>query len=202
MARWRNVLLAAALVGALGLFAAACDDGAESQSNAQQSAVDALQASIDETNARVQRNEQMNALLTLGTLSLHQIDEGLTATGTVDPSYSPNTTTAVRVLAMTNWGEHQQQADAARQAGVDLLAALNDEDIEAAKPAAAALHETEHELREAVWASLLAELPEEEGGVAPDDDESGSETPGAADSPEADASGPGNGDAPAAGATP
>ncbi|MEX2227496.1 MAG: hypothetical protein WEB52_13720 [Dehalococcoidia bacterium] len=169
------MLLAAALIGALGLFAAACDDDAETQNNAQQSDVDTL-------TARIQRNEMREAVLTLGTLNLHGMDTALNETSKIDASYSRNTTTALRVLATTYWGPHQEDAEAVREAGIDLLAALHDEDADAAKPAATALHDTEHDLSTAVWAELLGDLPPEEGGVEEHSDEGG-ETPAAGATP-------------------
>jgi hypothetical protein len=192
LARLKNVLLSAALIGALGLFAAACDDDAETQNNAQQSDIDAV-------TARIQTLEMREALLTLGTLELHGMDEALNETGVIDPSYSRNTTTALRVLSTTEWGAHDEQAEAVRQAGIDLLAALHDEDVEAAKTAATELHVTEHELSNAVWADILGDLPAEEGGVEEHDEAAA--TPAAGETP-ADEGDHAAEETPAAGATP
>jgi hypothetical protein len=198
LARLKNVLFAAALIGALGLFAAACDDDAETQNNAQQSDIDAI-------TARVQQLEMRESLLMLGTLGLHGMDQTLNETGVIDPSYSRNTTTALRVLSTTDWGAHDEQAEAVRQAGIDLLAALHDEDVEAAKTAATDLHDTEHELSNAVWADILGDLPADEGGVEEHDDGAASpaagETPASEGDHAADTT-PATEGTPAAGATP
>jgi hypothetical protein len=168
LARFKHVLLAGALISALGLFAAACDDDAETQNNAQQSDVDTL-------TTRIQRHEQMDALLTLRTLGLHAMDEALQE-GTIESSFAPNTTAAIRVFELTDWGTHQADADAVQASAVDLLQALEAEDVDGAAAAAAELHEGEHDLSNAVWADLLGDLPEDEGGVEHHED-SGSETP-------------------------
>jgi hypothetical protein len=174
MARFKHVLLVGALIGAMGLFAAACGDDAETNNNAQQSDVDTL-------TERIQRNEQMNAVLTLRTLGLHAMDDALSQ-GTIESTFAPNTTAAIRVFELTDWGEHQSDADAVQASAVDLLQALNNEDVDAASAAAAELHEGEHELSNAVWADLLGDLPEDEGGVE-HHDAGADETPAAEETP-------------------
>jgi hypothetical protein len=164
LARFKNVLLIGAVIAALGMFAAACDDEADSESNAQQSDITAI-------NERIQRNEQMNALLSLGTLGLHAMDEDLNETGVIDPSYARNTTTALRILEVTDWGDHAEQAETTRQAGIDVLAALDVEDADAAAAAATELHDGWHDLEAGVWPDILGDLPPEEGGVESHDEE-------------------------------
>ena len=80
------MVLAVALIGALGIFADACDDDAESQNNAQQSDVDRLTQNIDELNTRISHDEMMYAILQINSLGLHDMDEGLQA-GTIESSY-------------------------------------------------------------------------------------------------------------------
>ena len=56
MPRFRNMLFAALAIPALALGAVACDDDAETDSGASAQ-------NVDEINARVQRNEQVTAIL-------------------------------------------------------------------------------------------------------------------------------------------
>ena len=196
MARLKYVLLAGALLAALGIFAAACDDDAESQNNAQQSDVDRLTQSIDELNTRVSHDEMMYAILQINSLGLHDMDEGLKA-GTIESSYAPNTRTAVRLLALTGWTpDLKPEADTLHGHAVDLLKALQDEDIDAASAAATELHEGAHQFTDKVWAVVAADLPPDAGGVAAHDDEEEG-TPAAGETPSGD-----HAETPAAGATP
>jgi hypothetical protein len=138
---------------------AACGDDAETNSSASQ-------AAIDELSARVQRNEMMYAVLTLGTLELHDMDVGLNETGEVEPSYVPNTRTAVRLLALTNWDASVKgDADALHEHAVSLLKALRENDVDTAKTEATALHEGVHQFMDGVWAIVAAGLPADAGGV-------------------------------------
>jgi len=170
MTRLTYVLLSGALVLGLALAGAACtdDDGAESNSNASQQ-------SVDDISARVQRNEMMHAIIELDSLGLHDMDETLNGTGEIDPSFAPKARTAVRLLALTDWGSHQADADAAHEQAVALLQALEDEDVEAAADAASGLHDLEHDLSAAVWNELAADLPPDAGG--PQEHDGGSRTP-------------------------
>lgn len=207
MARLKNVLLSAALIGALGVFAAACDDDAETQNNAQQSDVDALQASIDEVNARLSRDEMMYAIIEINSLGLHEMNEGLLA-GNIETSYAPNTRTAIRLLALTDWSDDMQaDADAIHDHAVDALQALEDENVEAAAAAATELHEGYHAFTDKVWREVAADLPADAGGVEAHDDSDAS-TPAADETPD-DHGGEGTpdgghmaGETPAADATP
>jgi hypothetical protein len=199
LARLKYVLLATALIGTLGIFAAACDDDAETQNNAQQSDVDRLTQSIDELNARVTNDEMMYAILHVNMLGLHDMDEGLQA-GTIESSYAPNTRTAVRLLALTDWSDDLQgDADALHGHAVDLLKALEDQDIDAAAAAASELHEGAHQFTDKVWAAVAADLPPDEGGVSAHDDEEEGGTPTAGETPSDEHE---MTETPAAGATP
>jgi hypothetical protein len=199
MARLKYVLLAGALLAALGIFAAACDDDAESQNNAQQSDVDRLTQSIDELNTRVSNDEMMYAILQINSLGLHDMDEGLRA-GTIESSYAPNTRTAVRLLALTGWSDDlKPEADTLHGHAVDLLKALEDEDVEAASAASAELHEGAQQFTDKVWAVVAADLPPDAGGVAAPDDDEEEGTPAAGETPADDHE---MAETPAAGATP
>jgi hypothetical protein len=155
-------LIAAALV------AAACgDDNTKTASTAS----NASQASVDDLTARIQRNEQLFAAVTIGNVPLHDMDESIKA-GTIEASFVPNVRTVVRLLALTNWSATlKADADALHGHAVDLLRALSDADVAAAKAPSEALHDGWHEFSDKLWGELAKDLPPDAGGVAPDDAE-------------------------------
>lgn len=174
--------LLAAIVPAALLFAVACSDDADSDSSASQ-------ASIEELSARVQRNEQVMALNEIGKTGLHDIDDTLAA-GTIEPWMVPNTRTAVRMLALTDWdAEVSELADIAESHGRDLLQALADEDLAAAQASATLLHATSHEFTDEAWLMLTEDLgigtPDDHGDDEDEDDDhsEGDETPAAEATP-------------------
>jgi hypothetical protein len=173
----KNAVLAALFVSVVALAGAACNDDADSNSSASQ-------AEITEVSNRIQRNEMLYALTTLSTLGLHAMDESL-AEGTIDSSFARNTRTAIRMFALTNWDATlQEDAETLRGHAVDLLAALNDEDVEAAADAAHELHEGEHDFSDAAWAIVAKDLPPDAGGVEEHEEEPAG-TPGAEGTPSA-----------------
>lgn len=158
MAIFRRALLAVALIATAGMVAAACGDEADTANNPSQASVDAI-------NERIQRNEMMFAVIELGGLGLHDMDVALNEDETIDSSFVPITRTAIRLLALTNWTpEFQEDAASVREDAEALLAALQADDLEAAKQHATALHGSEHDLNAAVWNHLAADLPEDAGG--------------------------------------
>lgn len=171
MASFKHGIMLAALVPVTLLFAAACDDGADSSSSASQS-------SIDEASARIQRNEQMAAVLEMDKLGFHDMEESL-ANGTVDASFVPNTRTAIRVLALTNW-DSSLKADATElhMHATDLLKALETEFMADAARHSLELHELAHDFEDDVWRILAKDLPEDAGGVGEHED-APETTPGA-----------------------
>lgn len=157
MFRFKYAVIAAALLSVMAI-AVACGDDAETDSSAQQSDVEAL-------NARVERVEMMHAVIGLSKLGLHDMDVALQE-GTIESSFSGNTRTAIRLLALTEWSpEFEDDAAAVEGHAVDLLRALEDEDLDAASAAALELHDTEHDFSAAVWAVLAADLAPDAGGV-------------------------------------
>lgn len=193
MRRFKRAILMTCAIAVLAVGAAACDDDnddAESNDNASQESIDALAL-------RVERNEQMFAIIALSKLGIHDMDEGLNSGGAVEPSYSPNTTEAIRLLALTDWGRFQDDAEDLKADAEALLTALRDENLQAAGPAATALHEGQHDLTGAVWNEIAKDLdpefggPEEheEGDGTPDEGETppaGEESPRASETPEED----------------
>jgi hypothetical protein len=179
MRGFKRALFMTCAIAALAIGAAACDDDgddAESNSNASQESIDALSATVTE-------NEQFSSLLAFGTLSLHAMDEDLNETGVIESSYAPNTTKLIRILALTDWGQFQDDAEDLRSHAEALLTALHDEDIETAKTEATEVHDREHDFNKLVMNELVKDLDPDLGGPDLEEHEGGSETPGADETP-------------------
>ncbi len=188
-----RTIIAAIALPALVLAAAACDDGnddtAPKESAALQASIAALRADIAESSARVQRNEMLQALVTIDGLRLHEIDETLNeADGAIDPTFVPRTRLFVRMQSLTNWPDElaAEGQDVIADA-VELLKALEDGDAQAAKGPATAVHEGSHEFNEQAWNIVMEGLPAAAGGPEVDEEEEGSETPEAGETPEPEA---------------
>jgi hypothetical protein len=154
---------------------------------------------VDALTSRVQRNELLFAVINIGNLPLHDIDESI-AEGNVESNFIPDIREAIRLLALTDWGtEFQSTADEIREHAVAALQALDADDVEGAAEPAAALHEGWHDFADEVWAVLVADLPEDAGGVPPHEEE-GDATPGASE--DGAEEGDDHGEDDAAGATP
>jgi hypothetical protein len=166
----RGVALAS-IVAFAAAGAVACDDNDASSENS------ASQASVEELTARTQRNEMMVAAITIGKLPLHDMNEAIDD-GNVESTFIPDTRLLIRVLALTDWSDAlQADADTLRGHAVELLAALDNGDVEAAKPHATETHEGWHQFAPDIWAELTAGLPPEAGG--PEEHDEGETTPGA-----------------------
>ena len=167
-----RILIAAIVLPALVLTAAACDDAETVQDDT------ATQASIAELSARVQRNEMITATLTLATLPLHDIDEAIAA-GEVPSNVIPTMRTVIRMANLTNWSDDlQTDATAVHDNAEALIAALESDDLDAAKEHATAVHEGAHDFTANAW-DALAPATGGEGHPA--------ETPVASQTPEAEA---------------
>jgi hypothetical protein len=170
--KFKHALIAALAIPALALAATACDgdDDAEGNSSASQQEIETLAA-------RVQRNEMMFYTSAIRDAQLHAMDEDLNETGVIESSYIPNTRGAIRLLALTDWPEEfQAGADEVEAVAVDLLAALEADDAEAAAPLATSLHEAEHDFNAEVTNELVKDLPPDAGGPE-DHGDGGSTTP-------------------------
>lgn len=180
-----RTIIAAIALPALVLTAAACGD----ENDTAQSENTASQASIDEISARVQRNEILQALVTIDGLRLHEIDETLNeADGAIDPTFVPRTRLFVRMQSLTSWpDELAAEGQSVLAAGVELLKALEDGDAEAAKGPATAVHEGSHEFNDQAWNVAVEGLPAGAGGPEADEEAEGSETPEAGETPEPEA---------------
>ena len=154
--RMRALIFALAAVGVLVTAAACGDDEADSNSSAQQSDIDTI-------NATIQDNEVLFAIKAVGDLPLHDMDEAINA-GTVEDNHLPTARDAIRYLGLTNWpASLEEEAKEVEDAAIALAAALDEGDTEAAKQPATDLHEGWHEFEDKAWEEIGEDLPPEAG---------------------------------------
>lgn len=181
----KRAAVAAALVSLIlvGLIASACDDDSTDSASGTTSA---SQETVEQLAETVAENDMFFAYISIGNIPLHAIDEGLNGGGAIEETYTPDVREFVRIMALTDWDEElAEEAETVRQSGIELLAALEDADAEAAKPLATEVHEGSHDFFETVFAHVGEGLPPEEGGPEPHEEEEG--TPAADESPAAEA---------------
>ena len=180
----RRAAFAATLVCALaiGVAASACsDDSTDTASGTTTTS----QGNVDELTARMQQNEMLFALVSIEDLRLHEIDDSIQAGSPLERAV-PDVRKFVRIMALTNWApELQEEADEVHDLGVAWMNALDEGDIEAAKGPSAEAHEAFHEFAENAWNVVVKDLPPDEGGPQPDDEDEQT-TPAAAESPAAE----------------
>ena len=193
----KHALVAALAIPALALAAAACNDDADSSSSASQQAV-------EETNARIQRNEMIWATRELDSLPLHDLNEALDDLEANVPSDAiPTLRNAARILYVTNWDATlKADADAIHEHAVATIGALEANDREATADHMTELHEGWHDFSVTAWDHLAPDAVPEGAG----DDHGGETTPGTGHdegTPAADATADhGHGTEPEATATP
>lgn len=182
MAIKRRAAIAVALLSVLTLAVAgaACNDDG---SNTADGSSNASQQTVDQLSDRMERNEMLFAYISIGNIPLHEIDDTLNGEGgPIEATFAPDVREFVRIMALTNWDDElAAEAETVRQAGLDLLAALEDGDAEAAKPLAPGMHNGWHDFSEKVFAAVAEGLPPEEGGPEPHEEEEG--TPAAEATP-------------------
>lgn len=171
MAIKRRAVLTAALFSALALGAAtaACTDDEPDTAGGASSV---SQASLDDLTARLQQDEMLYALVGIEDLKLHEIDDSVQA-GTPLERAIPDVRKAVRLMALTDWTtDLEADAQDVHDKLVSWLQALEDGDLEAAKSPSTEAHEGFHEFAESAWSVVVKDLPPDEGGPEPDDEES------------------------------
>ena len=170
-----------ALVLTVGIAASACDDDDSATGSSS-----ASQESVDDLSARVQQNEMLFALVSIEALKLHEIDDSVQAGAPLERAI-PDVRKFIRIMALTNWvPELGTEADEVHDLGVAWLNALDEGDVEAAKGPSGEAHEAFHEFAENAWNVVVKDLPPDEGGPEPDDEDESSpeaETPAAEATP-------------------
>jgi hypothetical protein len=167
------MLLAALAIPALMLGAVACgDDDNSAESTNSPSAQD-----VDAINARIARNEQVTALLGIGGLPLHDIDEAVNAGEEIPNNAVPSMRTLIRLVSVTEWDpDLKSDVDAVKASAEDFIAAAESDDHGAVAEAATAVHEGWHDFSEGAW-DLVAP------GAPAGDSHSANETPAADETP-------------------
>jgi hypothetical protein len=160
--RFTMFAVLAALAGAA--IASAC--GSSKSSGTDQTSPSP--AATDQLTARVQRDEMLNAVVTIGNLGIHDLDTKL-QNGTIDSKYVPTVRLAVRLLALTDWTDDVKPAAMKfHDDAVKLLQGLDAGNaVDTLKPLSTAFHEDYHAFSDPVWNSLTKDLPPDAGGPAP-----------------------------------
>ena len=164
----RRAAIAAALfsIVALAAASAACSNG---EPNTADGSSTVPQATVDRLNERIQRNEMLFALVTIDSLRLHEIDTAVNENRTIEEDFVPRVRQFVRLMGLTNWDASlTEEAKKVTESGVQLLAALEDADVQAAGGPATASHEASHEFNESAWNLVVAELAPDAGGPGED----------------------------------
>ena len=206
MLKLKHALIAALAIPAIALAAAACDDDADSSSSV-------TQESLDETNARVQRNEMIWATNAMEQLPVHDVNEALTDLEANVPSDAiPTMRALARIISVTNWDETlRADAEAIADHALATIAAIEENDREAAAEHSTEAHDGYHDFTVKAWEHLAPGTSagdDHGGGTSQDgddgDDHGGDETPAAdATAEDGDDHGEDSGDGtPTPGATP
>jgi hypothetical protein len=158
MKKTATIIAAACLLFAIG--AAACSDTADLEDD-----INAQATQIDGLTAAAQRNAVLNAVNILDTAGLHEVDEEANDNNTIVEGAAGPITRAYIALESTEWpADLQPAADELAATLLELLEALEAEDLTGVAEAGAAAHEAQHGFSEDVQNYLreAAGLPVEE----------------------------------------
>jgi hypothetical protein len=164
MAAHKHAIIIAVILSIAAVFTAAC--GSDAKSTVSSSS--ASQQSIDELTARVQRDEMLNAWVTVSNLPLHDFDAELQG-GKIDGKYVPALRTLIRVLALTDWSNDLKEFTMRmHDEAVALFRGLNaGEEASALKDRSAALHVDADAFGSTVGNVIGKGLPADAGGPGP-----------------------------------
>ena len=162
MAAYRHAMMLVAIVSIAALFVASCGGTTAKQAA---SSTSASQGSIDDLATRVQRDEMLNAWVTISAMPLHDLDVSVQG-GKIDGKYVPTLRTLIRVLALTNWtGDLTQFTTKMRTDAVALYQALNaGKDPADVKDLSAAMHKDGDASSGVVGDVIAKDLPSDAGG--------------------------------------
>jgi hypothetical protein len=157
----RRALLLAALAVSAAAFAAACGGSSSSDATSDPTA----QAALDALTLRVQRDEMLNAWITISNLPVHEMDTAVQG-GKIDGKYVPTLRAAIRVLALTGWTDDLKASTTKfHDDAVALLQALNAGKTAAeVKDLSSAAHEDWHMFGTGVGNAVAKDLPADAGG--------------------------------------
>ncbi len=145
-------------VAAAGCWGGGNTGNAAASSTAAQSSVDAL-------TARVQRDEMLNAWVTVSALPIHDLDATLQG-GKIDGKYVPALRTLIRVLALTDFSPAiKPAAQQLHDDAVALFQALNaGKDAATVSPMSAKVHAESDKFDPALGSEVAKDLPVDAGG--------------------------------------
>lgn len=162
--RFAMFTVLAVLAGAA--IASACgSSSARSTGSTSPASGDAAGAAADQLTARVQRDEMLNAVITISALPIHDLDTAA-QNGKIDNKYVPSVRLIVRELALTDWtSDVQPLTTKFHDDAVKLLQALDaGKDVDTIKPLSQAMHQDYHTFQEPAWNTLAKDLPPDAGG--------------------------------------
>ena len=164
MAAYKHAIIIAAILSIAAAFAAACGSDTKSAVSSSSPA----QQSIDDLTARVQRDEMLNAWVTISNMPLHDLDTELQG-GKIDGKYVPTPRTLIRVLALTDWSSDLKQfTTTMHDDAVALFRGLNNgEEATALKDRSAAMHVDGDSFGATVGNVIGKDLPADGGGPGP-----------------------------------
>ena len=164
MAAHKHAIIIAAILSIVAVFAAAC--GSDTKSAVSSSS--ASQQSIDDLTARVQRDEMLNAWVTISNMPLHDLDTELQG-GKIDGKYVPTLRTLIRILTLTDWSSDLKQFTTnMHDDAVALYRGLNNgEEASALKDRSAAMHVDGDAFGATVGNVVAKDLPADAGGPGP-----------------------------------
>jgi hypothetical protein len=156
-------MILAALASLVVATGTGCGGGSSTKTVSSSTA--ASQGSIDELTARVQRDEMLNAWVTISAMPLHDLDATLQG-GKIDGKYVPTLRTLIRVLALTGWSSDVQQfTTKMHDDAVALFQALNaGKEASAIKDLSSAVHQDGDAFGSVVGSSVARGLPADAGG--------------------------------------
>jgi hypothetical protein len=162
MAAHKQAIAIVAILAIATAIAAACGGG--SAKNVDSSTA-ASQQSIDQLTTRVQRDEMLNAWVTISNLPMHDLDAALQG-GKIDGKYLPALRTLIRELALTGWSSELQQPMAKfHDDAVALFQGLNaGKDAAALKDLSSAVHKDADAFGSTAGDVVAKDLPADAGG--------------------------------------
>ena len=170
----RKIPLTTALMAlfAVGvLLGAACsddDDDAGAQDGVSQEDFTALET-------QVSRNNVFAGLVGLSAVPFHELDENIQTASDIPEDYAFEVEHAQEVNSAIIWPDELTELAAPFETALDeFAAAIEDDDLEAAKAAATETHDSLHELEHEAWAYAAGEEHEE----GDEHEEEATETPG------------------------
>ena len=166
MAAHKHAMIVIAIVSLASIFVASC--GGTTTTKEATSSTSASQASVDDLAARVQRDEMLNAWVTISAMPLHDLDVSLQS-GKIEGKYVPTLRTLIRLLALTNWTSELTQFTAKmRTDAVALYQALNaGKDPADVKDLSTAVHKDGDAFSSVVGDVIARDLPADAGGPQP-----------------------------------